>query len=433
MRPGESEWKRSLPESLPVGSAAMTSTELLTIDPPNAASTPFDYSALAPYLAEDMRNRAGRIHNIQQASVLELGRELIAAKELVDHGFFRNWVKTACQMGIRNAERAMQAALFVEKNDKLSYLPPDGLLTLASRSAPEAVVNEIIGEISAGERPSAAQIKRRISQAKQAKKRASLREGDPREVQHCQHSQVEAATNELIAMLVDWDRFDEFTALLKKADLSSFVQALSDRPDRLASASVTEGELMVTCPQQRSAEAPGETPTDSTVEAAAEAIRVQSPEVVAEITSHDGNEASVEASSPVLPEAAGETVTDDCIEAPAEAASVAVTEGVAEISTEYRVEEAAEAASLGVRPERPNVHAEELFAIWSPLKPNTRWYGREWMAAGCPSTGWHDGHHTMTENLQEFRAAALRVSPAERQRFLDITAPPAAGRVEEAA
>src|SRR5882762_7724737 len=50
------------------------------------------------------------------------------------------------------------------KKDKLSYLPPHGLLTLASRSAPEAVVNEIIGEISAGERPSAAQIKSRISQ-----------------------------------------------------------------------------------------------------------------------------------------------------------------------------------------------------------------------------------------------------------------------------
>ena len=89
-------------------------------------------------------------------------------------------VKTACQMGIRNAERAIQAALFVEKNDKLSYLPPHGLLTLASRSAPEAVVNEIIGEISTGERPSAAQIKRRISQAKQTEKRAreSLQEGE---------------------------------------------------------------------------------------------------------------------------------------------------------------------------------------------------------------------------------------------------------------
>ena len=114
-------------------------------------------------------------------------REAPIPRELIGRNgrpFFCNWVKTACQMGIRNAERAIQAALFVEKNDKLSYLPPHGLLTLASRSAPEAVVNEIIGEISAGERPSAAQIKRRISQAKQAEKRAreSLQEGELEEV-----------------------------------------------------------------------------------------------------------------------------------------------------------------------------------------------------------------------------------------------------------
>jgi hypothetical protein len=37
-----------------------------------------------------------------------------------------------------------------------------------------------------------------------------------------------AATDELIKLLVAWDRFDEFTALLKEADISSFVQALRD-------------------------------------------------------------------------------------------------------------------------------------------------------------------------------------------------------------
>jgi hypothetical protein len=62
-------------------------------------------------------------------------------------------------------------------------------------------------------------------------------------------------------------------------------QALKDRHDRLAPASVIEGELVVTCPQQTAAEAPGETTTDSTVEAAAEAIGVESPKVAAEITS----------------------------------------------------------------------------------------------------------------------------------------------------
>ena len=171
---------------------AVTSTELVVSqNRPDATPTAFDYSALAPNLAEEMRDRADRIHNIRRASVLDVGREFIAAKEVVEHGFFRDWVKIACQMNIRSAERAMQAAALVEKNDNLSYLPPDGLLTLASRSAPQAVVHEIIEEISAGERPSAVWIKRRITDAIKAEKRAgeALRAGEFPDVQACEHGQ----------------------------------------------------------------------------------------------------------------------------------------------------------------------------------------------------------------------------------------------------
>ena len=61
---------------------------------------------------------------------------------------------------------------------------------------------------------------------------------------------------------------------------------------------------MVTCPKQTPAAAPGETTTDSTVEAAAEAIGVESPKVAAEITSFDGNGAPVEAAPSAPTEAA---------------------------------------------------------------------------------------------------------------------------------
>ena len=86
----------------------------------NAPPMSFDYSALGADVANEMRARASRIQSLQRASVLDVGRELIAAKKLVEHGFFRDWVETACQMHLRTAERIMQAALLVEKNDKLS-------------------------------------------------------------------------------------------------------------------------------------------------------------------------------------------------------------------------------------------------------------------------------------------------------------------------
>src|SRR6202011_3350789 len=86
----------------------------------------------------------------------------------------RAWVRIACQIHIRTAERAMQAAEILRENDMLSYLPPDGLLALASRSAPALIVNKIIGDITAGERPSAAQIKGRIAEAKKAEKHGQI-------------------------------------------------------------------------------------------------------------------------------------------------------------------------------------------------------------------------------------------------------------------
>ena len=52
----------------------------------------------------------------------------------------------------------MNVAQLVAENDKLSYLPADGLLALPSRGA-EALAEEIINRIEAGDRPTAAEIR----------------------------------------------------------------------------------------------------------------------------------------------------------------------------------------------------------------------------------------------------------------------------------
>lgn len=52
----------------------MTSTQLLTAEPPKAAPTPFDYSTLTTEIATEMREYASRIRRLQQASVLGVGR-----------------------------------------------------------------------------------------------------------------------------------------------------------------------------------------------------------------------------------------------------------------------------------------------------------------------------------------------------------------------
>jgi hypothetical protein len=129
------------------------------------APKPFDYGALPASDAADLRDRRERIRQYTLAAVVEVGREFLAAKALVGHGCFEAWVND-CQLSLRTAERAMRVAELVGKNDKLSFLPPDGLLALASPSAPEGTVTEILERIEAGQRPTAADIKREIKAAK---------------------------------------------------------------------------------------------------------------------------------------------------------------------------------------------------------------------------------------------------------------------------
>jgi hypothetical protein len=139
---------------------------------PEPASGGFDYASMRSDIANQMRAAADRIHQLRYAAVVDIGRELIAIKERIEHGHFVEWVESECRMSIRTAQRAMKAAEMVERNDKLSYLPADGLLALSARAA-KPIAEKIIGRIDAGEQPSAAEIKEQIEDAKWAVKRAS--------------------------------------------------------------------------------------------------------------------------------------------------------------------------------------------------------------------------------------------------------------------
>jgi hypothetical protein len=126
----------------------------------------FDYGQLEADVAAQVRTAADRVRRLIRASIIDVGHELLAIKDRLSHGQFVAWVEHECQFKIRAAQRAMRAAEMVEKNDKLSYLPLDGLVALASRSASEPIVAEIIEQIETGAQPTASEIKRRIEVAR---------------------------------------------------------------------------------------------------------------------------------------------------------------------------------------------------------------------------------------------------------------------------
>lgn len=126
----------------------------------------FDYGQIEDAaLADDMRVVAGRVREHVRASVIEVGRELMAVKARTRHGDFVAWVETECELAIRTAQRAMQAAEFVDrtKHVNLTLLPMDSLLAIASLPSKD-VADRIVERIDRGELTNAREIKAAIGQ-----------------------------------------------------------------------------------------------------------------------------------------------------------------------------------------------------------------------------------------------------------------------------
>jgi hypothetical protein len=136
----------------------------------------FDYSSLTKDIADHARAAAHRIRRQEQKAteaIFEIGRDLLAIKQMLEHGQFIRWVEAECMSAVRTAQNYMRAAqAFDGKYETVSHLAPTTVYALAS--APAEARDEIVLKLEAGERPSEIQIKDRIWSARQKFKAGKL-------------------------------------------------------------------------------------------------------------------------------------------------------------------------------------------------------------------------------------------------------------------
>jgi hypothetical protein len=130
----------------------------------------FDYGVLGPDLSERLRQQAARIRRRianTTAAFIEVGRDLLAVKQSLEHGQFAAWLKAECGIEERTARNYMSAAAFAEgKTEMISVLPPTTLYLLAAKSTPAEIVNEVMPTVEAGAPMPAEVIREKIAQAK---------------------------------------------------------------------------------------------------------------------------------------------------------------------------------------------------------------------------------------------------------------------------
>jgi hypothetical protein len=137
---------------------------------------PFDYSGLEVSTAETLRSAASRIRERVKASIVGMiatGKDLIAAKNMLNHGAWGTWLQAEFGMTARTAERYMDAARrLADKSDIVSVLQPTTVYQLAAKSTPEATRVDIVERLEKGETLSAGDIAGQIAQAKHDKAEA---------------------------------------------------------------------------------------------------------------------------------------------------------------------------------------------------------------------------------------------------------------------
>jgi len=144
--------------------------DMLPVIEPAGLPAAFDYSDLAPDLAERQRQRAARIISIHRRTVEaagEIGRELLAAQDEMERGTFLRWIEGELRLSKSSAYRFMDMARsFGEKLPTVGSLPLTVVHKLAERSTPEPVRAAVLKRIEAGETIQADAIVEEIREAK---------------------------------------------------------------------------------------------------------------------------------------------------------------------------------------------------------------------------------------------------------------------------
>jgi hypothetical protein len=119
----------------------------------------------------EIANRIRKLNTRIVEDVVNIGRDLIKAKEQLQHGEWLPWLEKEFAWSERTASRYMRLAELANQTrlSDLARLPLSGLYQLASPSTPDEVVDTVIERAAAGERITGTTVKQKIKKAKKAK------------------------------------------------------------------------------------------------------------------------------------------------------------------------------------------------------------------------------------------------------------------------
>jgi hypothetical protein len=160
----------------------------------------FDYSSVSPEVAKFLKGQAKKIIRTSANSIVQIGKDLIAAKHYLDHGAFLRWIESEIGIRARTAQAYMQVARWISgKSPTVAELPPSVLYLLSAPSTPERFMSDVLRRVDAGENVVLPIIRDELRALR--KQRGSEPGGEPCDRQHPDGSTGREALMEVVAIL----------------------------------------------------------------------------------------------------------------------------------------------------------------------------------------------------------------------------------------
>ena len=116
--------------------------------------------------ATTIRSRAGTI----TPAIIDIGRDLLIAKQTLPHGCLLPWVKAECGFTPRTAQNYMRVAEFADgKCETVSLLTPSAIYALSSKKAPPVVVHQVLQLLESNRVPTEWDVLRMLAEARELK------------------------------------------------------------------------------------------------------------------------------------------------------------------------------------------------------------------------------------------------------------------------
>ncbi len=124
----------------------------------------FDYSTLTSVNIEFLRQTAARgraLIVLVTPAVIELGDIITDARDIIPHGYFGTWCIEALGIDRRLAQKYMNLAKAAKTHgrEQVEKLSVTAAHYIAAPSTPDAVVAEVLDRVTAGNIPTAAEVK----------------------------------------------------------------------------------------------------------------------------------------------------------------------------------------------------------------------------------------------------------------------------------